>query len=38
MYCFVKIFFTFTNIEDPDEMQHYAALSSGSLLFAKLLV
>ena len=25
----LKIFFTFTNCEDPDEMQHYAAFHLG---------
>ena len=28
-YSFVKIFFTFTNTVDPDEMQHYAAFHLG---------
>ena len=28
-FFWLKIFFTFTNSEDPDEMQHYAAFHLG---------
>ena len=39
-YCIFcpKIFFTFTNSVDPDEMQHYAAFHLGLHCFQKVLV
>ena len=37
VFC-LKIFLTFTNSVDPDEMHHYCCISSGSSMFGKELV